>query len=129
MPVEGNIIVHRIGVGDQAIVGDDLYAGFSSFFNCGGGSVAVLRADDEDFNALGKEGFHVLFFLGGRTLAEEELDLIAGFIQRVAETSFILHPARFVFGGQYDTHSQFAFSSRFFSGWWPEQLVDRRKAR
>ncbi len=76
--VEGDVVVDGIGVADQAVIGDDLDAGSPGFFSSSGSSGAVLRADDEDFDALGDQGFNVGFFLGGVTLAEEDLDVVTG---------------------------------------------------
>ena len=72
--VEGHIVIDCVGVADQAVIGNDLDAGLVGFFSGSGGSGAVLRADDDDFDALGDQSFNVGFFLGGIALAEENLD-------------------------------------------------------
>ena len=63
--VEGHVVIDGVGVADQAVVGDDLDAGLAGFISGGGGGGAVLRADDEDFDALGDQRFNVRFLLGG----------------------------------------------------------------
>ena len=107
--VEGHVVVDGVGVADQAVVGDDLDAGLAGFVSGGGGSGAVLRADDEDFDALGDQRFDVLFFLGGRALAEEDFDFVSGGFQRVLEAGLVLDPARLILGRQDDADRQFAF--------------------
>ena len=62
--VEGHIVVDRIGVADQAVVGDHLDAGIARFFGRGRGSGGVLRADDQHFDALADQRFDVGLFLG-----------------------------------------------------------------
>ena len=83
--VEGHVVVDRVGVADQAVVGDDLDASLPGCFSGGGGGGAVLRADDQDFDALGDQGFDVGFFLGGITLAEQDFDIVAGRVQGFLE--------------------------------------------
>ena len=106
--VEGDVVVHGIGVADQAVIGDDLHAGLAGFFSSGGSGGAVLRADDEDFDALGDQSFNVRFFLGGITLAEEDLDIVTSGCQGILEAGLVLDPARFILGRQNDTNRQLA---------------------
>ena len=113
--VKGYVVVHRIGASDQAVVRDHFHAGFAGFFNGGGGSVTILRADDNDFDAFGDQSFNVGFLFGRIALAEENFDVVTGGGQGILEAGFVLDPARFVFGREYDTDGQFT-SASFFSG-------------
>jgi hypothetical protein len=48
-----------------------LTPGIAGGFGGGCGSSAVVRADDQDLDALGDQGFHVGFFFGRGALAEQ----------------------------------------------------------
>ncbi len=50
--VEGDVVVDRVGVEDEPVIGYDLDAGGARLFGGGGGSSSVLRADDDDLGAL-----------------------------------------------------------------------------
>ena len=60
-------------------------------------------------NALGDQSFNIGFFLGGITLAEEDLDIVAGGFEGILEAGLILDPARLVLGGKNDTDGELAF--------------------
>ena len=104
--VEGDVVVHSLGVADQAVVGNDLDPGGARFLSGRGGGGAVLRADDQDFNALRDQSFDVGLFLGGIALAEEDLNFVTGGGKSVLEAGLILDPARFVLRGKYDADGQ-----------------------
>ena len=113
--VEGDIVVDCVGVGDQAVVRDNLHAGSTGGFRGGGGSGAVMRADNQDFDTLGNQGFNVLLFLGGIALAEQDFHAVAGFLKSIFEAGFILDPAGFILGRQNNTDCQFFASGGGFS--------------
>ena len=69
--VKGHIVVDRIGVADQAVVGDDLDARGFRFFGGRGGRRGILRGDDQHLDALADQRFDVRLFLGAVTLAEQ----------------------------------------------------------
>ena len=69
--VEGHIVIDRIGVADQAVVGDDLHACGLRFFGGGRSRRGVLRADDDHLDALADQRFDVRLFLGAVALAEQ----------------------------------------------------------
>ena len=98
--VEGDVEVYGLGVADQAVIGDDLYAGSAGGFSGGTSGSAILGGKDDDFDTIGNEGFNVGLFLGGVALAEEDLNVVAGSCQGFGEAGFILHPAWFVFCGE-----------------------------
>ena len=102
--VEGHVVVYGLGVEDQAVVGDDLDPGGMGGFGCSCGCGAIMRGEDEDLDAFGDQVFDVGLFLGRVTLAEEDLDLVAGGIESFLEAGLILDPAGFVPGRQYDTN-------------------------
>ena len=106
--VEGDIVIDGIGVADQAVVGDHLDACGSGFISSGGSSGGILRADDDDFDALGDQSFNVGFFLGGIALAEEDLDGVPGSLEGIFETGFVLDPARLILGRKNNTNSYLA---------------------
>ena len=96
--VEGHIVIDGIGVADQAVIGDHLDASGSGFFSSSSSSGGVLRADDDDFDALGDQSFNVGFFLGGITLAEENLDIVPGSLEGILEAGLVLDPAWLILG-------------------------------
>ena len=51
-------------------------------------------------------------FLGGITLAEQDLDVVPGGFEGILETGFVLDPARLILGRKNDTNSQLANVSK-----------------
>jgi N-acetylglucosamine kinase-like BadF-type ATPase len=74
------------------------------FISGGRGSSTILRADDENFDALGDQSFDIGLLRGGVALAEEDLDGVARRLEGVAEAGLILDPAGLILGGQNHTH-------------------------
>ena len=50
--------------------------------------------------------FNIGLLFGGITLAEENLDLVAGGCEGILETGLVLDPARLILGRQHDTNLQ-----------------------
>ena len=101
--VEGHIEIDGVGTGHEAVIGNDLDASFAGFVNSGASSSSVLRADDQDFDALGQQRFDVGFFFGGIALAEHDLSAETSGFESISETGFVLDPAGFVLGRKNDT--------------------------
>ncbi len=104
--VERDVVVHRIGVEDQAVVGNDFHACGSGGFRGGGGGRTVMRCNDDHLDALADQGLDVRFFLGGVALAEEDLHLVASLRQCVLEAGLVLDPARFILRREHDPNFQ-----------------------
>ena len=101
--VKGHIVINRIGVADKPVVGNDLDACFPGGLCGGSGSGAVVRADDENLDALGDQIFNIRFFLGGITLAEENLNIVTRGRERILEPRLVLYPSRLVLRRKNDT--------------------------
>ena len=104
--VEGDIVVNRSGVEDQAVVGDDLDACCVGFVSGGSGSGTILRAYDEHFDTLSDQRFYVGFLCGGTALAEENLDGVTGGLEGIVEPGLVLNPSWLIFGRQNNTNRE-----------------------
>ena len=76
---------------------------------CRGG---IGGAYDDDLDSVGDQGFDVRLFLGGVALAEEDLDIVSGLGEGIAETGLVLGPALLILGRENDADLQ--LRSRLF---------------
>ncbi len=114
--VKGDVVVHRIRLADQAVVGDHLHPGVvGGLGGCRGGG-RVLRRDDDHLDALGDQVLHVGQLSGRVALAEQDLDVYAHLVERILETGLILDPAGFIPGRQDDANGEFAAGGRRLGG-------------
>ena len=114
--VECHVVVNRLRLPDQPVVADDPHPGVPRCFRSRCRRRRVVWRDDDHFHAPRDQVLNVGQLSRRIALAEQNLDLVASFRERVPESGLVLDPPRLFPRRQDHADAEFGRFYRFFCG-------------